>query len=98
MSRFILSILVTVICAGSVLAGDGSRRAQIAAATADAQAALEHDVLAAPITSELSVDQFVQRTHSTDAIAKVVRRAEQIGGARWPDEHTCQVRMELSGS
>jgi hypothetical protein len=78
-------------------AGD-TRRLQVAAATADALAALESDVLTAPVTPELDVRTFVERTRSRDALSRAVRRAEQIGGTRWLDDQTCQVRMELPGA
>jgi hypothetical protein len=74
------------------------RRAQVAAATADAMGALERDVLSANVTGTLTVEQFVEQAHARDDLARVVRRAQQIGGARWLDDKTCQVRLELSGN
>ena len=79
-------------------AGGDTRRAQVAAATADALAALEGEVMAAPITPDLDIRAFLQQTGSRDALSRALRRAEQIGGTRWLDDQTCQVRMELPGS
>jgi hypothetical protein len=73
-----------------------ARRAQVAAANADAVEALRRDVLTASVTPDMTVEQFVQRTDSREALDKAIRRAEQIGGTRWVDE-TCQVRLQLPG-
>src|SRR4051794_38815757 len=77
---------------GIASAADDARRAQVAAATADATQALRHDVLSTSLTPDLTVDQFLQRTDSADQLAKALRHAEQIGGTRWLDDKTCQVR------
>lgn len=92
-----LAIVVALLASKPAGAAD-TRRAQVAAATSDALHALEAEVLRVSVTPELTVAQFVDRTGSRPAIAKAVRRAEQIGGTRWLDDQTCQVRMELPGS
>lgn len=74
-----------------------ARRAQVAAANADAVEALRRDVLGASLTPDMTIEQFVQRTDSRDALDKAVRRAEQIGGTRWVDDQTCQLRLQLPG-
>jgi hypothetical protein len=99
MRRWFTSIFA--ICLATTLiarAGDDTRRAQVSAATADALAVIQRDVMSTSITPKLTVEQFVEKTHSRDAVVKAVHRAEQIGGTRWPDEKTCQVRMELPGA
>ena len=93
---FILTVVLSVTDTASA---EDARRAQVAAATADALDTLQRDVLSAPVTPELSVEQFVEKTGSREAFAKSLRRAEQIGGTRWlPDDQTCQIRLELHGS
>jgi hypothetical protein len=74
-----------------------ARRAQVAAANADAVEGLRRDVLGTSLTPEMTVEQFVQRTDSRDALDKAVRHAEQIGGTRWLDDQTCQIRLQLPG-
>jgi hypothetical protein len=54
--------------------------------------------MSAPVTPELSVQQFVEKAGSREAFTKALRRAEQIGGTRWLDDQTCQVRLELPGA
>jgi hypothetical protein len=78
-------------------ATDESRRTQIEAARADALAALRQDVLEARLGRDLTVAQFADRAGGRDRVLAVVRDAEQIGGTRWLDEHTCEVRLDLAG-
>lgn len=73
-------------------------RAQTAAATSAAGTSLRSDIYAARITPTLTVGQFIQQTDSEEAFAETLTRAQQIGGPRWIDDQTCQVRLELSGS
>jgi hypothetical protein len=79
-------------------AADEPRRTQIEAARADALAALRQDVLEARLNRDLTVGQFADRAAGgRDRVLAVVRDAEQIGGTRWLDEHTCEVRLDLAG-
>jgi hypothetical protein len=97
----ILAVMVPALPARVVAADDGqadARRAQVAAANADAIEGLRRDVFSTSLTPEMTVEQFVQRTDSRDALDKAIRRAEQIGGTRRLDDQTCQVRLQLPGS
>jgi len=71
--------------------------AVVRAATADAVSALTEEIYRMPLGRTLSVGEFVQRTNSRDELIKVLQRAQQIGGARWIDDHTCQVELQISG-
>lgn len=73
------------------------RRAQIEAARADALASLRRDVLQTPLASNVTVGQFADRANGRDALLLSIRDAEQIGGTRWLDERTCEVRLDLAG-
>ena len=95
--RIVVALLFASLLAGPARAADDPRRAQVAAATADALGSLREDVLAAAVTTNLTVAQFIEKTDARDELAKALRRAEQIGGTRWLDEQTCQVRLELPG-
>lgn len=93
----ILTFVVSLLAAVPARGAADARRAQVAAATADALASLEAEVLHAAVTPDLTVEQFIVRTDARQALARTLRRAEQIGGTRWLDDQTCQVRMELPG-
>jgi hypothetical protein len=84
------------VVAPTVQASDPAR-AQVAAATANAMSALRNDIASARITPSLTVGQFLEQTNSMDALNDTIARAQQIGGPRWIDDQTCQVRLEISG-
>lgn len=97
--RWTAAILILSVAGNMmVFAADDPRRAQVAAATADALAALREDLLSARVTAGITVEEFVEKTDAHDELAKALKRAEQIGGTRWLDDETCQVRMQLRGS
>jgi hypothetical protein len=102
--RLLLFMILSVVALGlparvrAAQAGEAdARRAQVAAANSDAIEALRRDVLSATVTPDMTIEQFVQRTDSRDALDKTIRRAAQIGGTRWVDDQTCQVRLQLPG-
>jgi len=69
----------------------------VTAATASAIDHLFNDLQAEPITDNLTVGIFIQRTASTFRLRHFLQQAEPVGGPRWLDEETCQVRMIASG-
>lgn len=79
-------------------ADDAAMRAQVSAATADAMASMRNDVLAVKITPDLTIGQFIDKTESRTELDQTLQRSQQIGGPRWIDEQTCQVKLELAGS
>jgi hypothetical protein len=96
--RCVVAMLFLSLLVGPAFAADDPRRAQVAAATADALKSLREEVLSAPVTANLTIAQFIEETDARDELATALRRAEQIGGTRWLDEQTCQVRLELRGA
>ncbi len=73
-------------------------RAQISAATANAYVNLRKDVERNWLTPQLTVGEFVRRANGEDALRAAVKQAEQIGGPRWIDDQTCQIKVETSGT
>src|SRR5438552_365432 len=73
------------------------QRDQIAAATGRALEALRAQVAAAPIGPNLTVQDLLDKTNGTRRLMQTLRRAQQIGGPRWLDSQTCQVRLEIAG-
>lgn len=82
-----------------VIQSEESARSQIIAASSNAMDSLRRDIEQRRIdpTSNLTVGDFLDRTAGEDHLAKTLRRAEQIGGPRWVDEQTCQVKLEIGG-
>jgi hypothetical protein len=89
----IFLICVAPLCWGA----EDAARAQVRAATNDAVANLLEEVSRVPLTRNLSVGEFVRRTNSTEELAKVLQRSQQIGEPRWIDENTCQIELQISG-
>jgi hypothetical protein len=74
------------------------RREQVELATLVATERLRAEVLRVTIADDLSAEQFASRVGAVDRLQRLVERAEQVGGPRWPEPQVCQVRVELSGS
>ena len=92
---------VILICLGLLLAGaDDPYRAQIDAATANAADLLRSDISQVPITSQLTIGQFIERTGSEEQFLAALRRAQQVGDPRWldPEKQVCQVKLEIPGA
>ncbi len=87
-------VLATALVAS---ANDDLRRAQVAAAAADASRRLEADVLAAPVDGKLTVGDLADQTGSRNALLETLHSAQQVGGTRWIDDQTTQVRLEIGG-
>src|SRR4051812_487811 len=91
---FLLLTLLTAFVRGQ----DNLHRTQIAAATANAVQVLKQDVLRVSLDRNLTVKDLIDKTGSDSDLTQTLQRAEQIGGPRWLDDNTCQVRLEIDGS
>lgn len=93
---FALGLLLTAPVA-TVHAQVDARKAQIQAAENDAIESLRRDVLAAKLSADMTVGDFLDRADRQDALNDVIKTATQIGGTRWIDDHSCIIRFELDG-
>ena len=59
---------------------------------------LRQEVLAAHIEPDITVQMLIDRTGGIDALNKALAGARQVGGPRWLDPQTAQVRLELKGT
>jgi hypothetical protein len=50
-----------------------------------------------PLNREVNVERFIELCHARDEFNEVFQSAHQIGGTRWLDEQTVQVRLEIPG-
>jgi hypothetical protein len=83
----------------AVSAGDTDpRQEQLQAATANAVADLRDQILRARLSRDITVNDFLDRTNSQAELARILKNAQPVGGPRWVDDHTCQVRLELPAS
>ena len=99
MRSFWLIILMLLLGLSSVRAQDArnSRREQIDAATARAVDGLHRQISQESLARNVTVGDLLDRTNSHDELDKTLQRAQMIGGPRWIDDQTCQVRLEISG-
>jgi hypothetical protein len=96
MRRILWSILVLLLVAPPC-AADEDAAPVVAAAVSSARDNLLSDVLAEQVTPTLSVGDFLDRTHSTNRLVKALQDARPVGGPRWLDNQTCQVRVDIPG-
>jgi hypothetical protein len=92
-----IMILASVAASGQGPVEEDVGRSQVLAATKDAVRNLLDEVSRAPLTRRLTVGDFLRETRSTDEMNKVLQRAQQMGGPRWIDDHTCQIELQISG-
>jgi len=94
--RRVASFILGLILCASAHAQD-ARHDQIAAATARAVDLLRAQIAQEPIGRNLTVQDLLDRTNSSDTLTKTLQRSQMIGGPRWIDPQTCQVRLDISG-
>lgn len=73
------------------------REKLVADAVEDAVDSLMSDVGRQPIFGRVTVRDLLVRTDSFDTFLATLRDADQIGGPRWLDENTVQVRLAVTG-
>src|SRR5437660_4361521 len=91
-------VLIAAFATGADQPGDDARRAQVQAAATNAAVNLREQVLRMPLTRGIDVRAVVDRTQTLPALDQALQGAQQIGGPRWVDDRTCQVRLEIPGS
>jgi hypothetical protein len=72
-------------------------RDQVAAANSRALEALRAQIVSESIGPNVTVAEFLSKTGTGKKFNQTLARAQQIGGPRWLDDQTCQVRLELPG-
>lgn len=99
-NRTVQLLLVGLLVFWSLAAApaQNDRRDKVQAAQANAVDALREEIARMPLADGLTVQDFLDRTCSADELDKTLQRSEQVGGPRWLDEQTCQVRLEISGT
>jgi hypothetical protein len=91
--------IILLLCLGAPLAAatDAARHAQEASATANAIDAIDREIANQPLGSNSTIKDFLQRTHSDAALRDWLGKSQPVGGPRWLDDQTCQVRIEVDG-
>jgi hypothetical protein len=95
--RFILILLLGVSLAG---AQDGPAdpllaRSHVAAAALAAEQTLVEDIRLRTLPGGGTVGEFIDHADAAEALRVLASQSEQVGGPRWIDPDTCQVRRQL---
>jgi hypothetical protein len=73
----------------------GDRADQVSAALANAVDKLHDDIADERLSPQLTVGEFLNRTNAHDRLLDTLRRGQQIGGPRWIDDRTCQLKLAV---
>src|SRR5215207_5055069 len=88
--------LLLLFASAALAAPENMRDAQIDAATMDAIGRLRAEIEVQQLSPGLNVGGFLRQTAGDDDLIAALRRAEQIGGPRWIDSETCQVKLAIA--
>ena len=94
----IVAILLLLLAADVFAQADRASRDQERAATEAAVRGLKEAAGKEMLAPGVTVLTLLDRTRGHDRLIKELSRAEKIGGTRWVDDKTCQVRLEIAGS
>jgi hypothetical protein len=96
--RSVCAMILLGLLASAVAAQEAPVNVQTLAASTDAREALRQQVLAARVAPALTVRQLLDRTGGWTELEKALGTAQQIGGTRWLDNETVQVRLLIEGA
>jgi hypothetical protein len=74
-----------------------ARNSQIDAAKADALESLKRQVIAAHISTDLTVEDLLEKLDAGAELDRTLAGAEQLGGARWLGDQAVQIRLSIDG-
>lgn len=90
-----MAILICLVCLRAV--AQQQPGPQISAAAADAMESLQRHVLNANVSPTMTLRDLLDRVGGREELIKSLHAAQQIGGPRWLDDQTVQVRLLLDG-
>jgi hypothetical protein len=93
-----LVILMALVAVAPVRAQETSSRDRVQAAYDNAMQSLRQQVDDVQIRPDLTVADLVEKIGGEDELSTTLSKAQRIGGPRWLDDQTCQVRLEISGA
>ena len=100
MKRQTVAIWLTILVAGPIAAiwagpAEGPR---VNTARQNAVASLRSQMQGIRLTGNITVDDFLVQTQASDALSALAAKAHSLGGPRWIDDQTVQVKLELPGA
>jgi len=95
--KLLRSIVVLLTLSPSLAsAGDDNRQRQVDAARIAAQVKIVDLIADEPLGRGLTVGGYLDRMDARKKLWQTVSAARQVGGVRWIDDGTCQVRVEVA--
>jgi hypothetical protein len=92
----IIQLVCLVLIVAPLRAGD-ARDDQVNAAATQAFETLRREVREVLVAKDLTVGALIDQCQGSDQLDAALHGADQIGGARWLDSQTVQVRLEIGG-
>ncbi len=89
------ALIFLLILAGAAPAAPDPHDAQVDAAVGDAVERMRADIEVQRLSPDLSIADFLKQTGSGDRFDQTLHKADQIGGPRWIDNETCQVKLAI---
>jgi hypothetical protein len=89
-------VLLWLLSAGT--AAQNQKGPQIEAAKADAIESLKRRIISSHVTSDLTVEDFLERLDAGAELDRTLAGAEQLGGARWLGDQAVEVRLSIDGA
>ncbi|HEX8520697.1 MAG TPA: hypothetical protein VF669_00490 [Tepidisphaeraceae bacterium] len=93
-----LVMIVLLMAGGLVRAQASDDRETIQAAGDNARQSLRQQIEEVRIQRDLTVGDLLKKLDAEDQLNRTLYKANQLGGPRWLNDQTCQVRLELPGS
>jgi hypothetical protein len=87
-----------MLCAAHARAQETTSRDRVQAAYDNAMQSLRQQVDDVQIRPDLTVADLIEKVGGDDELATTLAKAQRIGGPRWLDDQTCQVRLDISGA
>jgi hypothetical protein len=99
MNRALLILIISMLAVSPAVAADTQPASpQIAAALSDARDSLRTQVNGAVISRNITVGELLNRVGGQADLEQALNKAQQIGGIRWLDDQTAQLRIGIEGS
>jgi hypothetical protein len=92
-------LLVLLLLAGApVCAQEAGNRDRVQAAYDNAMQSLRQQVDDYQIRPDLTVADVIEKIGGDEQLTSALAKAQRIGGPRWLNDQTCQVRLDISGA
>lgn len=93
-----LLLLVLLLVAAHARGQETGNHDRVQAAYDNAMQSLRQQVDDVQIRPDLTIADVIEKVGGEAELATILAKAQRIGGPRWLDDQTCQVRLDISGA